>query len=62
MQIYNPQGKSIKHLGILNYLQSKFNKLEIKLTATEGKISNREIEEKIKEAFLQMGIEIEFEE
>jgi hypothetical protein len=49
-------------LGILNYLQSKFNKLEIKLTATEGKISNREIEEKIKEAFLQMGIEIEFEE
>ncbi len=57
-----PRGKVADIMRVLNYLQSKFNTLEIELIATEGKISNQDIEDKIREAFRQLGIEIELEE
>ncbi len=56
-----PRGKVTDIMRIMNYLQTKFGTIEIELIATEGKISNREIEEKVKEAFRQMGIEVELE-
>ncbi len=56
-----PKGKVSNIMGVLNYLQTRFNTLEIELIAKDGRISESEIEEKIKEAFRQIGIEIEFE-
>lgn len=53
-----PKGKVSNIMGVLNYLQTKFNTLEIELIATDGKISETEIEDKIKEAFRQLGVEI----
>lgn len=57
-----PKGKVADIMRIMNYLQSKFETLEIELIATDGKISNQEIEDKIKEAFRQLEIEISLEE
>ena len=44
-------------MGIMNYLQSKFGSIEIELNASEGNISELDYEDKIREAFRQMGIE-----
>lgn len=57
-----PRGKIADIMRVMNYLQTKFNTLEIELIATDGRISNQDIEEKLKEAFRQLGIEIELEE
>jgi len=46
-------------MGVMNFLQSKFETLEIELIASEGRISVHDYEEKIKEAFSQMGIRLE---
>ncbi len=56
-----PRGKVADIMRVLNYMQSKFNTLEIELIATDGKISNQDIEDKIKEAFRQLGIEIDLD-
>ncbi|GER93796.1 DUF499 domain-containing protein [hot springs metagenome] len=56
-----PRGKVSNIMGVLNYLQTKFNTLEIELIATDGSISETEIEDRIKEAFRQLGIEIVIE-
>ena len=56
-----PRGKVADIMRVMNYLQSKFGTLEIELIATDGKISNQDIEDKIKEAFRQLGIKIELE-
>lgn len=53
-----PRGKLADIMRIMNYLQSKFRTLEIELIATDGRISDQEIEDKVKEAFRQLGIEI----
>lgn len=57
-----PRGKVADIMRVMNYLQSQFNTLEIELIATEGKISNQDFDEKVREAFRQLGIEIELEE
>ena len=54
-----PKGKVSNIMGTLNYLQSKFNKLEITLKAEDGQLTEQEYEDKIEEAFTQSGIEIE---
>jgi len=41
----------------MNFLQSKFGDIEIELIASEGNISEQDYEDKIREAFRQMGIE-----
>lgn len=53
-----PKGKVANIMGVMNLLQSKFETLEIELTARDGTISEQDYEDKIKEAFRQLGIEI----
>ena len=43
-------------MGIMNLLQSKFENLEIEIMATDGSISDQDYEDKIMEAFRQLGI------
>lgn len=56
-----PKGKVSNIMGILNYLQSKFENLKIEVAATEGLISEQEYEDKIDEALRQSGIELDEE-
>lgn len=51
-----PKGKVAGIMGVMNLLQSKFNNLEISLTAKDGSISHQEIEDKIEETFRQLNI------
>jgi len=44
-------------MGVMNLLQSKFESLEIELTASGGEITEQDYEDKIKETFRQLGIE-----
>ncbi len=53
-----PKGKIANIMGVMNLLQSKFETLEIELIANEGTISEQDYEDKIKEAFRQLGIEL----
>ena len=49
-----PKGKVSQLLGVLNYIQTKFDKVEIRINASEGSIKKEEYENKIKEAFRQI--------
>ncbi len=51
-----PRGKVSNVMGIMNLLQSKFDSLEIEIIASEGSISDQDYEDKIMEAFRQLGI------
>ncbi|RMD67803.1 hypothetical protein D6817_00490 [Candidatus Pacearchaeota archaeon] len=52
-----PKGKVSQLLGLLNFLQSKFDNLEIKIAANEGEMDKRDYENKVKEALKQLGVE-----
>ncbi len=54
-----PKGKVAGLMGVMNLLQSNFDNLEVELLATEGQMSNQDYEDKIKEAFVQLGIDPE---
>ena len=54
-----PKGKVSSVMGVMNLLQSKFDNLEIELTASDGEISEQDYEDKIKEAFRQLGVDID---
>ena len=54
-----PKGKVSGLMGVMNLLQSNFDNLQIELLATEGQMSNQDYEDKIKEAFVQLGIDPE---
>jgi hypothetical protein len=54
-----PKGKVANIMGVMNLLQSKFESLEIELTASDGEISEQDYEDKIKEAFGQLGVDID---
>lgn len=56
-----PTGKVADIMRVVSYLQGKFKTIEIELIAADGKISNQDIEDKVKEAFRQLGIEIDLE-
>jgi hypothetical protein len=43
----------------MNLLQLNFNNLQIELQATDGEMSEQDYEDKIKEAFAQLGIDID---
>ena len=45
-------------MGVMNLLQSNFNSLQIELLATGGELSEQDYEDKIKEAFVQLGIDL----
>ncbi len=53
-----PRGKVSSLMGVMHLLEAKFSKLEISLLAEDGTISDQEYEDKIREAFRQMGIDI----
>jgi hypothetical protein len=53
-----PKGKVSNLMGVLNFLQSRYNRIEIALNVADGQLSEQEYEDKIKEAFRQMGIDI----
>ncbi len=53
-----PKGKVAGLMGVMNLLQHKFGRLEVMLAADEGEISEQEYEDKIEEAFRQLGIEV----
>jgi len=54
-----PKGKVSNLMGVLNYLQSKYGRLEIALHLDQGSLTEQEYEDKVKEAFRQMGIDID---
>jgi hypothetical protein len=54
-----PKGKVSNIMGVMNLLQSKFNTLELQLLAKDGGISQQDYEDKIEEAFRQLGIEFD---
>lgn len=52
-----PKGKVSRVLGVMNFLQSKFNRMEVVLYTEDGSLSEQEYENNIKEAFRQIGVE-----
>ena len=54
-----PKGKVSGLMGVMNLLQSNFDNLQVELLATEGQMSDQDYEDKIKEAFVQLGIDPE---
>lgn len=54
-----PKGKVSNLMGIINLLLAKYDKLEIKLSAKEGSMSQQEFEDKIVETFRQLNIDCE---
>ena len=54
-----PKGKVSNIMGLMNFLQSRFNTLELQLIARDGSITPQEYEDKIEETFRQLGIEVE---
>jgi hypothetical protein len=54
-----PRGKISQLMGVMHYLQSKFQSLEMQIRAKEGSMSEDEYSSKIKEALRQLGIEID---
>lgn len=53
-----PKGKVSNLMGVLNFLQSRYNRLELSVNVSGGQLTEYEYEDKIKEAFRQMGIDI----
>ena len=53
-----PKGKVSGLMGVMNLLQHKFDRLDVALAAEHGEISEQEYEDKIQEAFRQLGIEV----
>lgn len=53
-----PKGKVSSLMSILTYLQTKYETLELSIKTTDGKMTKQEFEDKIEEAFRQLGIEI----
>jgi len=56
-----PRGQVANVMGVMNLLQSKFNSLEIKITALNGSITQQDYEDKIIETFHQLDIDFEEE-
>lgn len=56
-----PRGKIAQLMGVMNFLQSKFQSMEMEIRAKDGSLSEDEYSNKIKEALRQLGIEIEEE-
>lgn len=50
-----PKGKVSQFLGLLNYIQTKFDNLEVKITADGGSLKKDEYENKVKEALRQIN-------
>lgn len=58
LQFTVPKGQVAGLMGVMNLLQLNFDNLQIDLRATDGQISEQDYEDKIKEAFAQLGIDL----
>ena len=56
-----PRGKVSQIMGMMHFLQSKFEGLKVTIDATKGSISDEEYESKVKETLRQLGIEVDEE-
>jgi hypothetical protein len=54
-----PRGKVSQIMGVMNYLQSKFQTLDLELKAKDGSLSEEEYSSKIREALRQLGVRLE---
>ena len=59
LQFTVPKGKVAGLMGVMNLLQANFDNLQIDLQATDGEMSEQDYEDKIKEAFAQLGIDLD---
>ena len=59
LQFTVPRGKVAGLMGVMNLLQANFNNLQIDLRAIDGEMSEQDYEDKIKEAFAQLGIDLD---
>jgi len=53
-----PMGKVSNILGVMNFLTNRFKRVDITIEAQEGALSEQDYENKIKEAFEQIGVEV----
>ena len=53
-----PMGKVSNILGVMNFLTNRFKKVDITIEAQDGSLSEQDYENKIKEAFEQIGVEL----
>jgi len=53
-----PMGKVSNILGVMNFLTNRFKKVDITIEAQDGALSEQDYENKIKEAFEQIGVEL----
>lgn len=53
-----PKGKVSGLMGLMNLLQSKFSHMEVLLTTDQGQISDQDYEDKVRETFRQLGIDV----
>ena len=53
-----PQGKVSGLMGVLHLLQLRFGRLGLVVSADRGEMSEQEYEDKVQEAFRQLGIEM----
>jgi hypothetical protein len=56
-----PRGKISQIMGVMNFLQSKFQSLEMEIRAKDGSVTEDEYADKIKEAMKQLGIDLDKE-
>ena len=54
-----PRGKLSDVLSVIRYLQSKFEGTRVELSLEKGAMSERDYQDKVVEAFRQMGIDVE---
>lgn len=59
LKFYVPKGKMSQLMGTFGYLQTKFDRIKITISAEQGEISEQEYEDKVKETFRQLGIDLE---
>ncbi len=57
LRLVVPKGKVSDLLGLLHFLQAKFNRLEVTIQVSDGQISEQEYKDKVEETLRQMGVE-----
>ncbi|GEM_PF-2487117 len=51
-----PKGKVSGLMGVMNLLQQRFNRMDITIAVADGHLSDQDYEDKVREAFRQLGI------
>ncbi|MBF0398065.1 MAG: DUF499 domain-containing protein, partial [Desulfobacterales bacterium] len=54
-----PKGKMSQLMGTFGFLQTKFDRIYMTFSADYGKITRQEVEDKVKETFIQLGIDLD---